>query len=69
MTEVLATTPGLFPLPDRAKDELSDLKGHQKDDLVSGSESGAVVDAYDRARSEVIERQAEAGLEIGRAHV
>ena len=38
MTEVLATTPGLFPLPDWAKDELSDLKGHQKDDLISGSE-------------------------------
>ena len=63
MTEVLATTPGLFPLPDWAKDELSDLKGHQKDDLVSGSESGAVVDAYDRARSEVVDRQAEAGLD------
>ena len=63
MTEVLATTPGLFPLPDWAKDELSELKGHQKDDLISGSESGAVVDAYDRGRSEVIERQAEAGLD------
>ena len=63
MTEVLATTPGLFPLPDWAKDELSDLKGHQKDDLISGSESGAVVDAYGRARSEVVDRQAEAGLD------
>jgi 5-methyltetrahydropteroyltriglutamate--homocysteine methyltransferase len=63
MTEVLATTPGLFPLPDWAKDELSDLKGHQKNDLISGSESGAVVDAYGRARSEVVDRQAEAGLD------
>ncbi|MFQ3320927.1 MAG: 5-methyltetrahydropteroyltriglutamate--homocysteine methyltransferase [Natronomonas sp.] len=63
MTEVIATTPGLFPLPDWAKDELSDLKGHQKDDLISGDESGAIVDAYDRARSEVVERQQEAGLD------
>ena len=63
MTEVIATTPGLFPLPDRAKEELADLKGHQKDDLVSGSESGAVVDAYDRARNEVLETQEADGLD------
>ncbi|PSP41604.1 5-methyltetrahydropteroyltriglutamate--homocysteine methyltransferase [Halobacteriales archaeon QH_10_70_21] len=55
MTEVIATTPGLFPLPDRAKEELADLKGHQKDDLISGDESGAVVEAYDRDR--VVEGQ------------
>jgi len=63
MTEAIATTPGLFPLPDRAKEELSDLKGHQKGDLISGSESGEVVDVYERARSEVIERQQAAGLD------
>ncbi|QLD84346.1 methionine synthase [Natronomonas halophila] len=63
MTEVLATTPGLFPLQDWAKDELSDLKGHQKDDLISGDESGDIVDAYETAREEVVERQLEAGLD------
>ena len=63
MTEVIATTPGLFPLPDWAKDELSDLKGHQKDDLVSGDEREEIVDAYDRARTEVVDRQTEAGLD------
>ena len=62
MTEVIATTPGLFPLPDWAKAELSDLKGHQKDDLISGDETGPIVDAYDRARTDVVERQLEAGL-------
>ena len=63
MTEVLATTPGLYPLPDWAKDELSDLKGHQKNDLISGDESGAIADAYDRARKAVVDRQLEAGLD------
>jgi len=63
MTEVIATTPGLFPLPDRAKEELADLKGHQKDDLISGDESGAVVEAYDRARNEVLETQEADGLD------
>ncbi|WP_336135838.1 methionine synthase [Natronomonas amylolytica] len=63
MTEVLATTPGLFPLPDWAKDELSHLKGHQKDDLISGDESDDIVDAYATAREEVVDRQLEAGLD------
>ncbi|MEF8784549.1 MAG: 5-methyltetrahydropteroyltriglutamate--homocysteine methyltransferase [Haloarculaceae archaeon] len=63
MTRVVATTPGLFPLPDWAKEELSDLKGHQKDDLISGDESGEIIAAYNRARSEVIDRQQEAGLD------
>jgi 5-methyltetrahydropteroyltriglutamate--homocysteine methyltransferase len=63
MTELIATTPGLFPLPDWAKEELSDLKGHQKDDLISGEESGEVATAYDRARNEVVDRQREAGLD------
>ncbi len=63
MTRVVATTPGLFPLPDWAKEELSDLKGHQKDDLISGDESDEITAAYDRARSEVVDRQQEAGLD------
>ncbi|QLD87969.1 5-methyltetrahydropteroyltriglutamate--homocysteine methyltransferase [Natronomonas salina] len=63
MTEVIATTPGLFPLPDWAKDELSDLKGHQKDDLIAGDESGEIAAAYGRARTEVVDRQLEAGLD------
>ena len=63
MTERVATTPGLFPLPDWAKEELSDLKGHQKGDLVSGDEGEEIRDAYQRARSEVIDDQFEAGLD------
>jgi len=63
MTQVIATTPGLFPLPDWAKDELADLKGHQKTDLISGDESGEVVTAYDKAREEVISIQQDAGLD------
>jgi 5-methyltetrahydropteroyltriglutamate--homocysteine methyltransferase len=63
MTEVLATTPGLFPLPDWAKSELSDLKGHQKDDLIAGDEAGGIVEAYDRARSDVVQTQTDAGFD------
>jgi 5-methyltetrahydropteroyltriglutamate--homocysteine methyltransferase len=63
MTELVATTPGLYPLPDWAKDELSDLKGHQKGDLVDGDESPEVVEAYDRARADVVETQVDAGLD------
>jgi 5-methyltetrahydropteroyltriglutamate--homocysteine methyltransferase len=63
MTDILSTTPGLFPLPDWAKDELSELKGHQKSDLISGDESEAIVDAYHRTREEFVDRQAEAGLD------
>ena len=62
MPQVVATTPGLFPLPDWAKDELSDLKGHQKSDLISGSESDDVADAYARARTEVVTTQRDLGL-------
>jgi 5-methyltetrahydropteroyltriglutamate--homocysteine methyltransferase len=63
MTDIVATTPGLFPLPDWAKSELADLKGHQKSDLVSGEENEAVAGVYDRARTEVVDRQIEAGLD------
>ncbi|RXK46706.1 5-methyltetrahydropteroyltriglutamate--homocysteine methyltransferase [Halorientalis pallida] len=63
MSEVVTTTPGLFPLPDWAKDELSDLKGHQKADLIDGSEGGAIEDAYERVRSEYVDHQQSAGLD------
>jgi len=63
MTELVATTPGLFPLPDWAKEELSDLKGHQKSDLVSGDEGAAIADAYDQVRTELVETQTDAGLD------
>ena len=63
MTELVATTPGLFPLPDWAKGKLSDLKGHQKSDLVSGDEGEAITAAYDEVRAELIETQQDAGLD------
>ena len=63
MTRVVSTTPGLYPLPDWAKDDLSDLKGHQKENLVDGDEDPQTRDAYRRARTEVIERQQDAGLD------
>ncbi|MFD1588809.1 5-methyltetrahydropteroyltriglutamate--homocysteine methyltransferase [Halorientalis brevis] len=63
MPEVVTTTPGLFPLPDWAKDELSELKGHQKADLISGDEGSEIQDAYERGRAEVVDRQQEAGLD------
>jgi 5-methyltetrahydropteroyltriglutamate--homocysteine methyltransferase len=63
MTELVATTPGLFPLPDWAKSDLSDLKGHQKGDLVSGDESDEIVAVYDEARAEVVGDQLDAGLD------
>ena len=63
MTDLVATTPGLFPLPDWAKSELSDLKGHQKGDLISGDEGPELQDAYDRVRAEVIDVQTDAGLD------
>jgi len=64
MTELVAASPGLFPLPDWAKDDLSDLKGHQKHDLISGDEGGEIVETYDEARAEVIDLQTEAGLDL-----
>ena len=63
MTERVATTVGLYPLPDWAKDELSELKGHQKGDLIGGDEGPEIVDAYDRARAEVVDTQVDAGLD------
>ena len=63
MTELVATTPGLYPLPDWAKEELADLKGHQKGDLIGGDEGREIGAAYERARSEVVDRQTDAGLD------
>jgi 5-methyltetrahydropteroyltriglutamate--homocysteine methyltransferase len=63
MVRIVSTTPGLYPLPDWAKEELADLKGRQKDDLVSGDEGEEITAAYDRAREEVVSRQQAAGLD------
>ena len=59
----LATTPGLYPLPDWAKDELSDLKGHQKEDMVSGDDGEATAAVYAEVREELVAVQREAGLD------
>jgi len=64
MTEILTTTPGLYPLPDWAKDELPNLKGRQKGGLVTGDEGPEVEDAYQRAREEVVDLQTEAGVDL-----
>ncbi len=63
MTQIVATTPGLYPLPEWAKDDLADLKGHQKDDLISGGEGEDVQDAYEQARADVVGQQRAAGLD------
>ncbi|MFC6726794.1 5-methyltetrahydropteroyltriglutamate--homocysteine methyltransferase, partial [Halobium palmae] len=63
MTDLVATTPGLYPLPDAAKRRLSDLKGHQKGDLVTGDEGPEITAAYDEARAEVVADQRDAGLD------
>ena len=63
MTERVATTTGLFPLPDPAKQRLSDLKGHQKGDLISGAESDVIASAYEEYRADVLEDQRIAGLD------
>jgi len=63
MARVVSTTPGLYPLPDWAKDELGSLKGHQKEDLIDGDESSEVRATYERAREEVIAVQQEVGID------
>ena len=63
MTERVATTTGLFPLPDPAKQRLSDLKGHQKGDLISGDESDVIESTYEEYRAAVLEEQRAAGLD------
>jgi 5-methyltetrahydropteroyltriglutamate--homocysteine methyltransferase len=64
MTELVSTTGGLFPLPDWAKGELSDLKGHQKHDLIDGDEGAKITEAYTNAREEVIDLQQDAGIDV-----
>jgi 5-methyltetrahydropteroyltriglutamate--homocysteine methyltransferase len=59
----LATTPGLSPLPDDAKATLSDLKGHQKHDLVSGDEDDDTETVYDDVREELVGVQQDAGVD------
>ena len=62
MTEYVATSPGLFPLPDATKSELTDLGGQGAGGVVSGDESGAVATAYADARAAMIADQRDAGL-------
>jgi len=62
MTELVATTPGLFPLPDWAKTEVADRAG-SGGGRHPGDGRGAVAEAYGRARREVLDDQVEAGLD------
>jgi 5-methyltetrahydropteroyltriglutamate--homocysteine methyltransferase len=64
MTERVAATPGIYPLPDWAKETLSELKGHQKGDLLGGDEGGAIAEAYEEVRTEHVDDQLEAGLDV-----
>ena len=63
MPEILSTTPGLYPLPDWAKDDLEDRKGNQREDLISGDESGELTEIYATVREELLETQELAGLD------
>jgi len=63
MTRIVSTTPGLYPLPDWAKDDLQDQKGNQKEDLISGDESGEIGRTYAAAREELVARQEAPGLD------
>ncbi|WP_267639517.1 5-methyltetrahydropteroyltriglutamate--homocysteine methyltransferase [Haloarchaeobius amylolyticus] len=64
MTELVSTTLGLFPLPDWAKSDLSDLKGHQKHDLISGDEGEEIQAVYEQAREEVVTAQVDSGVDL-----
>jgi 5-methyltetrahydropteroyltriglutamate--homocysteine methyltransferase len=63
MPEILSTTPGLYPLPDWAKEDLRELKGNQKEDLVSGTERAEIAQTYGTVREELIDQQETAGLD------
>jgi 5-methyltetrahydropteroyltriglutamate--homocysteine methyltransferase len=63
MTQYVATTPGVYPLPDWSKETLQDLKGNQKEDLIDGTENDEIQDIYEEVRSELIESQQDAGLD------
>ncbi|AGN00229.1 Cobalamin-independent synthase MetE domain-containing protein [Salinarchaeum sp. Harcht-Bsk1] len=64
MTELVSTTPGLYPLPDWAKRDLEELKGHQKHDLIDGTEGAEITGVYEEAREEVVTQQLDAGLDL-----
>lgn len=63
MAELRATTTGLFPLPDWAKDDLQDRKGNQKEDLIDGTEPPSITTIYDDVRAALIDQQETAGLD------
>jgi 5-methyltetrahydropteroyltriglutamate--homocysteine methyltransferase len=63
MPEIISTTPGLYPLPDWAKEDLKDLKGNQKTDLIGGDEGEEIESAYQAVREELIDVQQSAGLD------
>ncbi len=63
MTEYLSTTPGLYPLPDWSKEQLQDLKGNQKEDLIDGTEDEEIQNVYEQVREELVDRQQQAGLD------
>jgi 5-methyltetrahydropteroyltriglutamate--homocysteine methyltransferase len=63
MPDIVSTTPGLYPLPDWAKEDLQDRKGNQKEDLVSGDEGEAVAETYATVREEHVDSQEAAGLD------
>jgi len=64
MTELVSTTPGLYPLPDWAKRDLEEHKGHQKHDLIDGTEGAEITAVYEAAREEVVTQQLDAGLDL-----
>jgi 5-methyltetrahydropteroyltriglutamate--homocysteine methyltransferase len=64
MTEIVATTPGLYPLPDWAKETLKNQKGNQKADLIGGDESAEIEESYSEVRSEFIDAQQAASLDL-----
>jgi 5-methyltetrahydropteroyltriglutamate--homocysteine methyltransferase len=63
MTRIVSTTTGLYPVPDPAKEELSDLKGNQKGDLIGPDLNEETEAVYDRVRRDLIARQTDAGLD------
>ena len=64
MVEIMSSSLGLFPLPDWTKDELSKLKGHQREGLISGNESSLINSVYDSAREFIIGEQQNAGIDL-----
>ncbi len=63
MSQIVSTTAGMYPLPDWAKDELEGQKGNQKEDMITGDESGEIAETYGEVREELVERQREAKLD------